>query len=142
MSWSKPEGELPPLCRFCGIAIKKRTASWHFGRDPRFVGNDASLWFQQRVEKPSSMDELKALVGNGIVVSVRWYRPEGEPAWIDKAGVWDGATYDDGFFCKGEHAQAFGYSAARANMATKEFNAAFTAQAIKAGRRIKGKTET
>jgi hypothetical protein len=124
MTWKNPEGQPPPLCRYCGKAIRKRTSSWHFGASIE----SRAEWFNRIPIKPLDLAEARRQVGNLQVVSVRWTRPEGAAAWIDKATAWDGESYEDGFFCNGEHARFFGYAAARKGLAMPDYNAAVKAR--------------
>jgi hypothetical protein len=98
--------KLPPLCRYCGKPIAKKTTTVHFA-GPR----DA------RPEKPQSKAEVERIT-NGHVVAVRWSRGEDYYAKnaghdiIYQASLWDGESYVDPYFCNGDHARLFAYSCA------------------------------
>jgi hypothetical protein len=105
--------KLPPLCRYCGKPIRKRTESVSFSTFAR-----ADL----KGVKPHSIAEAQRHV-NGKIVSVRWTTPTkldhgefvdtGEPRYIDRVSVWDGESYIDEFFCNGDHAQRYAYAMVR-----------------------------
>ena len=114
-----------PLCRYCGKPIAKRTESVNFNERPSRP--------DLRGIKPLSRAEAQRLV-NGKIVSVRWtvpkrlergeFEPTGEPRFISQVGLWDGESYVDEFFCNGDHAKSFGYSAAQKGMVTAAWQAA------------------
>lgn len=93
---------LPPLCRYCGCKIKKRTRQHWFGS--RMEG---SAYSTSHVEEPTSKAEVERLT-NQQVVHLRYVNGK---VW--GATTWDGESYRDEFFCKDEHARDFGYAAVR-----------------------------
>lgn len=104
-----------PLCRYCGKAIRKRTRSVLFNRPDNRGANPYTIC---RPEKPKSRKEAQGLF-NETIVSLRWTRGEEYGAkqagfdYISTCSIWDGESYEDEFFCNGEHARMFGYAAAR-----------------------------
>lgn len=106
-----------PLCRYCGKPIRKRTRMVCFGATDSQVASSPSF-VTFRAERPRSKEEAQSLF-NQEIVSVRWLRGEDYGAkqagfdYITQASTWDGETYDDPFFCNGDHAKKFAYAAAR-----------------------------
>lgn len=111
-----------PLCRFCGKRIPKHTTRVYFGR--RF-GADSDWSRSIPDHKPADRAAAQRLV-NEQIVSTKWDWPkkiaaadyfdsgeDHEPNFISEVTVWDGESYQDEFFCNGDHAQRFGYAAAR-----------------------------
>lgn len=94
-----------PLCRLCGQPIKKVTKSLSFGasRDASYYGGG----MKEFVAKPTSKAEV-ARFDNGKIISVSW---AGDRSYIRRAATWDGESYRDPYFCKGECARSFGYFA-------------------------------
>lgn len=95
-----------PLCRYCGVPLKKRTETVIFnnGRGTWQAGSG-------RPERPTSKDQVQRLV-NQKIVSIQ-YREDEQGRYVSQVTTWDGVTYRDQFFCKGEHAQRFAYSSLR-----------------------------
>lgn len=122
---------LPPLCRYCGKPIGKRTKTIMFG----CVEQESldSEWLAFRYEKPRSREEVQRLV-NQSLVSVRHVRdPEGD-RHIHQASVWDGVSYKDDYFCSSDHAQDFAYAVVRSpdnKLTTQAYRDARDAQAQK-----------
>jgi hypothetical protein len=112
---------IPPLCRYCGAKIRKRTGTVYFGQEtPRVDGS-----WTYRSELPRSRDEAQRYT-NETIVSVRWAHMDDDPRarrhgfeFVDQVGTWDGESYVDEFFCNGEHAKRFAYVHARAGQATE-----------------------
>lgn len=125
------KAKLPPLCRYCGKPIRKRT-EWIevFKTAPRThtpemvygspgtpdqfkqvpTGKMTPIHVPKHVVAnplPQTMEQAQKLV-NLKVLTVR-RSDEG----IDKLSVWDGETYVDQFFCTGEHAQKYAYAMVR-----------------------------
>lgn len=131
-----------PRCRVCGIAIKKVTRTVRFGRKEH---ND--FFIMSRTEHPKSREEAQRLLG-GKVVSVRWFRspkdedrPEGVGArafhdpgfdYIDQVTMWDGESYDDEYFCNGNHAKMLGYASAKSGFSSRAYREAMARFANKA----------
>jgi hypothetical protein len=112
-----------PLCRYCGKPIRKRTGRIFFGASQDQVDRGSSIGsWTYRAEKPRTKEEAQRL-SNHEIVSAKWSR--GDSYWakeagfdhIIEAGTWDGVSYEDPFFCNGEHAKRFAYAAARAGHA-------------------------
>lgn len=109
-----------PLCRFCGKPIRKRTDWVRFGVAPVELENGRG-----RVERPATRAEAQRFVNGKITASrfataARIDAPDGRATrmiavdrYVREVSVWDGETYEDEFFCTGEHAKLFGYASAR-----------------------------
>ena len=87
----------PPLCRYCGNPIPKRTETVWFAKSGAPGRLDAD---------PHTKAEAQRLT-NGRVVYVRRY---GES--IAYASVWDGESYVSPYFCSDVDAKRFGNAAA------------------------------
>jgi ATP-dependent phosphoenolpyruvate carboxykinase len=97
----------PPLCRYCGKPIPKKTDI---------------VWFNGIKHRPASRADVQRLV-NGQVVSVSWHH---DRSFIYRAGIWDGESYADKFFDTQTCAARFGRWAARNTpIATDDFNRAY-----------------
>lgn len=123
-----PKHKTQPLCRYCGGKIAKRTITVRFGG---FMSN--------RKDRPATWADAQRLVNDGTIVSVRYATKargdNGVPFDVDRfvceAGVWDGESYVDSFFCNGEHAKRFAYMLARGGHCTTDYNDAVLAQSVK-----------
>ena len=62
--------KLPPLCRYCGKAIAKRTAKILFGRQNNRV--DHNGYWIERTERPTTKAEAQRLFNHLEIVSIRW----------------------------------------------------------------------
>jgi hypothetical protein len=125
------KAKLPPLCRYCGKPIRKRTdwievlktaprthvpvmAYGKPGTPDQFVQKPTGEMTPIHVPKhviadplPQTKEAAQKLV-NMKIVSVR---RNGEG--IRYLSVWDGESYRDEFFCTGEHAQKYAYAMVR-----------------------------
>lgn len=120
----------PPLCRYCGKPIGKRTKTIMFGSAEQDTRD--STWYATRKEKPLTREEAQRLV-NYRIVSVRYVR-EGDERYVSQASVWDGVSYKDEYFCSTDHAQDFAYAIARSpdnRLTTQAYRDARDAQARK-----------
>jgi len=116
-----------PLCRYCAGAIRKRTHTVLFGQSQPSL----SAYITCMAEKPISKAEAQRLV-NQKIVSLSWDHSweDGVPtrSYIHKITTWDGESYEDEFFCTGEHARKFGYASARGGQAMKTWIDAMAAR--------------
>ncbi|WP_052637981.1 hypothetical protein [Pseudorhizobium banfieldiae] len=95
---------IQPLCRYCGKPLRKSVVTVALNsRQPKWRGGIS------RPDRPSSKEEAQRLF-NEVIVSLRYGEDE-RGRYVSEVGLWDGVTYRDRFFCKGEHAQQFAYSA-------------------------------
>lgn len=101
----------PPLCRYCGKPIPKRTTTVHFEKTQQDVDKHPMMkWWRYVVGQPTNKAEAQRLV-NEPIVSIR--RHYADPNLIASVGIWDGESYVDPFFCNGQHAKDFAYVIAR-----------------------------
>jgi len=80
-----------PFCRWCGIAIRKRTETTYFGRR----STEITRYSTTRIEKPASLADAQCLVNRKIVSNTRSM----DRTYVDKVTTWDGETYEDELFC-------------------------------------------
>lgn len=85
-----------PLCRYCGKPIPKETEVIHFRGDR---------------EPPRTREEAQRLT-NRPIISIAYDAYEGV-RYVQRISTWDGESYIDDFFCKGEHALRYGYFAVK-----------------------------
>lgn len=118
-----------PLCRYCGGPIRKHTTMTmlHIPHKDRTV----SLDYTDVDKLPTTKAEAQKHT-NGQIMSVR--RTLDDKA-IDQFSSWDGETYVDEFFCKGEHAKRFAYVMAKADMVTDAYNQARAKQIARESKR-------
>lgn len=95
--------QLQPLCRYCAKPIKKYVVTHYFGHSAQHQHDFAKY----HPERATTKAEAQRFV-NGQIVSIR----KGYDGNVT-AGVWDGESYQDEFFCTGEHARFFAYAAVR-----------------------------
>lgn len=101
-----------PLCRYCGRKIAKSTTTIFCER--------TSTW-QPKDDTPRTKADCER-ISNQPVVSVKYHHPvigyddSGEPIhgprFVNYFSTWDGESYQDGYFCNGEHARNFAYAIA------------------------------
>lgn len=103
-----------PLCRYCGVKIKKQTVTAFFGRLER---RNNHRFLRSYTEKPATKSQLQALT-NMEIVFLRWSH---DREFIEQASLWDGESYTSKFFCTDKHAAALGYSAARGGLGTDDY---------------------
>lgn len=114
-----------PLCRTCGKAIRKRTKDIRVHLTEPASPDMTSEWTDGKWRQvPARMItgrfETKAAIQrtvNETVVAIRfnYVTENGDPTgekYIDRISVWDGESYQDEFFCNGEHAKDFAYMCA------------------------------
>lgn len=118
-----------PLCLWCGKHIRKSTSPHWFGHNVGFYAASRDRSFHHG-ERPTSREEAQRYI-NEQIVSVEWSRltHDGEvlprsQQFIHRVGVWDGESYDDEFFCNGDHSRRFAYAAARKGLAMPAYNEA------------------
>jgi hypothetical protein len=122
---------LPPLCRYCGKPIGKRTKTIMFGGSEG--ANRDSDWLATRAEKPRTREEVQRLV-NQTLVSVRYVGKNEDERYIHQASVWDGVSYKDDYFCSTDHAEHFAYAVVQSpdnTLSTQAYRDALDAQAQK-----------
>jgi hypothetical protein len=109
-----------PLCLWCGKRIAKYTT--------RHNVVTPAMWsqsFGQRFDSmPKNLADCQKLT-NETVVSVEYqyeqddnYERTGRKV-IHSYSTWDGESYQDKFFCNGDHAKRFGYAAAHHGLRLK-----------------------
>lgn len=116
-----------PLCRFCGEGVRKATHTVYFGHSRHRVDDYST----ERQEKPTSREEAQRLLNQSIVSvswAMDWSSGKGQRDYIRKVTTWDGESWIDPFFCKGEHARDFGYAAARGGQVMAEYRIALAEQ--------------
>ena len=100
-----------PLCRYCGKPIPKRTTTVIFEKTQEEVDrHPMSQGWRYVLGQPPTKEEAQRLV-NETIVSVK--RHHADPSVISSAGIWDGESYVDPYFCNGQHAKDFAYMVAR-----------------------------
>lgn len=103
-----------PHCRYCGKAIAKRTTAVRFVVELKghMKGDQFTRYV---VGRPTTKAEAQKLVNEEIVSVKRgadpWNMAGGE--YVSEAGLWDGESYVDKYFCNGAHAKDFAYMVAR-----------------------------
>jgi hypothetical protein len=109
------------LCRYCGCDIPKVTTAHHF----RYGGEGGKPVNAIPVDREVTDRAELARYTNEEIVSVR-YTDHGDRFGrrIDTFSTWDGSSFVDPFFCKGEHAKLFGYALAREGRVMAEYNEA------------------
>lgn len=110
----------PPCCCWCGGPIRKRTILVHIVAKRKPEYNQIDTMFSRYIEVGDNWPKTKAdcqKLTNKQVVSVS-YSPKQDENYnivgtqINRFGEWDGVSYEDEFFCNGDHAKRFGYLAA------------------------------
>jgi hypothetical protein len=122
---------LPPLCRYCGKPIGKRTKTIMFGGAEDAIRD--SDWLATRSEKPRTREDVQRLV-NQTLVAVRYVREYAGDRYIYQASVWDGVSYKDDYFCSTDHAERFAYAVVQSpdnTLSTQAYRDAREAQAKK-----------
>jgi hypothetical protein len=101
-----------PLCRYCGKPIPKATrVVWLHPRPltDHEEEDGGAMWRHVSVEElPCNLAECQRLT-NQQILQVRY----GTKGSITHFHEWDGKSYKDQYFCKGDCAKRFGYVAAR-----------------------------
>lgn len=146
------KSQTQPLCRYCGGHIAKHTTNvMVHEKQPKTTYEDDEVvqqdgkWVKtgKRITRnyamgkfivgaPETKEQAQTFV-NEKVMSVRYdyETKDGERTGkkrISQLSVWDGETYVDQFFCTGDHAKLFGYSAANSGQVTPDYNAALLKQ--------------
>jgi hypothetical protein len=127
-----------PLCHYCGKAIRKYT-TLHFIKVQGDGTNisESEHWRYIVVADKASRPRTKAecqMLTNLPVVSVSYnhrmdeYDGERKREAVSTFTSWDGESYEDEFFCKGDHAKAFGRLMAKAGRCTSHYNEALAKQ--------------
>lgn len=122
---------LAPLCRYCGGPIKKTTRTVYLRDRPLQSHERESVYSRYIVvEKlPATIDECRKLT-NHQVVSVKRHH-DAERNAITFFSEWDGESYEDKFFCNGDHAKRFAYVMAGVGRVTVDYAKALAAQTAK-----------
>jgi len=117
--------QAPPLCRYCGKPIGKRSRMIMFVLDATPWKNraeDGSPTIVEVAKLPANLAEVRRLCTDEVLTVV--YSGDG----VRTAFVWDRISYKDLYFCRGDHAKRFGYSCALAGKAMPAYNNAITAR--------------
>lgn len=127
-----------PLCRYCAAPIRKHAITVYVRRsqgehDRPYEGFSRYAYTAEPLKSKAECQR----VTNNKVLSVSWsrgstanYEPDPAKDEITSFTEWDGESYSDQFFCKGEHAKDFGYSLARSTtFAMKEYHEAMAKRA-------------
>lgn len=126
----------PPLCRYCGGTIRKRTEMlFCFPEAPpteskpdKYTGAILKLAVpRHRVGVFHTKAELQRVTNDQIVSITRHHA---DKTIISAASTWNGSSYIDEYFCSGDHAKRFAYVMAREGHQTK-------AHAAKAAKKVK-----
>ena len=101
----------PPLCRYCGNPIAKKTVRVHFVTGPRNPLTVDSKFerFLYVGERPIDIGAVRKLLPGLEVLNTRDHLG-GDGIAI--AFGWDGHSFHDLYFCNSDHAREFGYTAA------------------------------
>lgn len=104
---------LPPLCRWCGKAIPKKTRTLHFEATEHPSHKSVAEWADYSYgPRPATKAEAQTRT-NALVVSVQRVGYGTDATLIRSVGTWDGESYRDPYFCNGDHARSFGYMMAK-----------------------------
>ncbi len=120
--------DLPPLCRQCARPIRKDTTRVWLETKP---GDFRETKFSRHLvvdQYPTTIDECRRLTNRRVVTVRKW-----TDGTIRSFFEWDGLSYatSSEFFCCADHAQLFGRLAAERGLATKAYNDAMKARALK-----------
>jgi hypothetical protein len=125
-----------PLCRYCGKPIAKRTRLVnvdHAETDQRQYHDHTEFWTHVYVTDetwPKNKADCQKLT-NRQVVAVKYgahVRGDYYEHRVRAFSDWDGESYDDPFFCNGDHAKRLGYLMADGGHCTKKYNEALRTQ--------------
>jgi len=108
-----------PRCRYCGKRIAKKTLTMVFGS-------------RELPDQPTTIEEAQRFTNERIIATRRGQNFATGTNYIWTAYTWDGKSYKDEFFCKGEHAAAFGRLMAREGKCTNRYNEAMAADQVAA----------
>lgn len=132
--------KLAPLCRYCGKPIAKRTTTVLVRAEQHPNDQITASWCRYVYvgsNPPRTIDDCRKL-SNRIVVSVKrgkhWvdnYDRLEKNETIGEFTEWDGESFVDEFFCRGECARGFGYMAAKTGMQSVAHEKAAKARAAK-----------
>lgn len=92
---------LPPLCRYCGRTIKKRTEDVYFNSD-RFHGG----FGLRRPERPVTREEAQKY-SNKKIIAIR-FDEDRDGRCVSRVTLWDEESFADPYFCKNGCAENFG----------------------------------
>jgi hypothetical protein len=126
-----------PLCRYCGQGIRKHTER-HYVRTEKDRGGmprDTKV-VPERIRSKAECQKLT----NEQVVSVQYsedreynpysYESAVKDRYVSSFTTWDGESWEDEFFCNGQHAAYFGYASARAGQAMPAYMKARNARKV------------
>lgn len=111
----------PPLCRHCAAPIAKKAVKVHFITGNKQLENSKFERFVYVDEHPGTIETVRGMLPDLIVLTVRDHRAG---LGIATAYGWDGHSFADLYFCSGQHAREFGYTAAIGGMASLPYQAA------------------
>jgi hypothetical protein len=108
----KEATKYPPLCRYCGKPIGKRTLALMCYATPpnttyidRYSGQERPIAVPRHVVGVFKTKADLQRVVNEAVVSIR----KNDDGTIREASTWDGQSYVSEYFCNGKHATLFAY---------------------------------
>lgn len=122
----------PPLCRYCGKPIGKKTTTQWFGINP---DSEGSIRTELSIQKPATKADVQRLT-NLQVVAVR---RSTDKTFIDVAYLWDGVSYLSDYFCNTDHAVQFAFVHARHGAATQSY---VDAEALRYAESPEGRADT
>lgn len=121
----------PPLCVYCGGAIRKRTTTVWVRAGGRRAEHGPDSKFSRHifpVTAPTTIAECRRLTNLTVTAVTR----SADGKTITRFHEWDGESYEDRFFCNGDHARRFAYVMAGEGRCMPEYNAAVRARAATA----------
>lgn len=117
-----------PRCRWCGRLIPKYSYTVFVKEEPGPHDAHGRYVYTGKGKRLRSKAECIPLTSQ-TVLAVSYseerndYHGPVTDRYISHFTVWDGATYQDRFFCNGNHARAMGYAAAERGWSSKSWGA-------------------